>query len=301
MSPHLLKSIPFRFMRWKFGIEGTGEKSERDLEAKLAETIRGATALDAAVVLAFDAVFDKSGAIDDPNTHLYVTNDYVIELAARHKNMLFGCSVHPYRKDAVDEIERCVKAGAVLCKWLPIVQNFNPGDPVCIPFYDALAHFKLPLLSHTGGEKTLPQLNLSVADPDLLKLAVERGVTVIAAHCGTKSAPFEPDYLPQFIKLAREHEHFYGDTAALNMPARSYAWKTLLKDDLLRGKLVHGSDWPISSLPPVSSLGFGALRLLHEGNWMHRDVLIKRELGLGEDYWRRAGAILRIGTSLNTN
>ena len=24
------------------------------------------------------------------------------------------------------------------------------------PFYEALAHYKLPLLSHTGGEKTLP-------------------------------------------------------------------------------------------------------------------------------------------------
>lgn len=297
MSPRLLKSIPFRFMRWKFGIEGTDERSERALEAKLAETISGATGLDAAVVLAFDAVFDKQGRMDEANTHLYVTNDYVIELAQRHKNMLFGCSVHPYRTDAAAEIERCVKAGAVLCKWLPIVQNFNPADPLCIPFYEVLAHYKLPLLSHTGGEKTLPQLDLSVADPNLLIPAIERGVTVIAAHCGTKSAPGEPDFLPNFCRLAREHERFFGDTAALNLPSRSYAWKTLLADNALRGKIVHGSDWPILSLPPVSSLGLGSLRLLAEKNWMHRDVLIKRQLGLGEDYWRRAGEILRIATS----
>ena len=40
-------------------------------------------------------------------------------------------------------------AGAVLLKWLPIVQNFNPADERCFPFYEALAHHKLPLLSHT--------------------------------------------------------------------------------------------------------------------------------------------------------
>ena len=41
--------------------------------------------------------------------------------------------------EAVEELERCVKAGAVLMKWLPIVQNFNPADPRCEPFYEALA------------------------------------------------------------------------------------------------------------------------------------------------------------------
>ncbi len=203
MSQRLLKSLPFRFMRWRLGIEGNDEKSERRLESLLAQTIDQTRELDAAVVLAFDAVHDRDGRLDEANTHLYVTNDYVIELAQRHPKMLFGASVHPYRKDAVTEIERCVAAGAVLLKWLPIVQNFNPADERCFPFYDALAHHQLPLLSHTGGEKTLPRLDESVADPMLLVPALERGVTVIAAHCGTRSWWGEPDYLPQFIRLAR--------------------------------------------------------------------------------------------------
>jgi uncharacterized protein len=294
MSPRILQSIPFRIMRWKLGITGADEKSERAVEDKLAETIRGAKKLDAVVVLAFDAVYDGEGRRDEANTHLYVTNDYVIELAARHKNMLFGCSVHPYRKDAVAEIERCVKAGAVLLKWLPIVQNFNPADARCIPFYEALAHYKLPLLSHTGGEKTLPCLDLSVADPMLLLPAIERGVTVIAAHCGTRSAPSETGFLPHFSKLARQHEKFFGDTSALNLPTRSYAWHTLLNDKTLRDKLVHGSDWPVPSLPPISQLGLGGLRLFSQPNWMYRDVLIKEQLGLDDDYWQRAGRVLGV-------
>jgi predicted TIM-barrel fold metal-dependent hydrolase len=295
MSQRLLNSLPFRFMRWKLGITGNDERSERQLEALLANTIAGAVELDAAVILAFDAVHDGDGRLDEANTHLYVTNDYVIELAQRHSKMLFGASVHPYRKDAVTELERCVKAGAVLLKWLPIVQNFNPADPRCFPFYEALAHYKLPLLSHTGGEKTLPRLDESVADPLLLVPALERGVTVIAAHCGTKSWWGEPDYLANFVKLARQYEHCYGDTAALNIPARWYAFDTVLSDPLLRSKLVHGSDWPIISLPRPKALGTaGTFEVMREKNWMRRDILIKQKFGLDDAYWNRAARILRL-------
>jgi uncharacterized protein len=60
--------------------------------------------------------------------------------------MLFGASIHPYRKDAVAELERCVGLGAVLLKWLPVVPDFNPADQRCFPFYEALAHHRLRVL-----------------------------------------------------------------------------------------------------------------------------------------------------------
>src|SRR5688500_10157908 len=81
MSPRLLGSVPFLFMRWKFGLVGADARTEAALERRLARTIDGTPELDAAVVLAFDAVYDRdSGRRDDARTHLYVTNDYVIEL-----------------------------------------------------------------------------------------------------------------------------------------------------------------------------------------------------------------------------
>jgi predicted TIM-barrel fold metal-dependent hydrolase len=295
MSPSLLKSLPFRFMRWRLGLKGEDERTERDFEALLAKTIRGTERLDAAVVLAFDAVHDEAGRRDDANTHFYVTNDYAIELASRNPQMLFGASVHPYRKDAVAELERCVKAGAVLMKWLPITQNFNPADRRCFPFYEALAHHKLTLLSHTGGEKSLPTPNKAVADPNLLLPALHRGVTVIAAHCGTRSGTADVDYVPEFLRLAREHEHFYGDTSALNLPTRSYAYDAVLKDRVVREKLVHGSDWPIPPVPPAGQLGIRtSLKLWGEGNWMRRDVRVKQAIGFDDAYWSRAAKVLRI-------
>lgn len=295
MSQKLLNSIPFRFMQRRLGLPGRDATTERALEAKLKETIDGTEKLDAVAVLAFDAVHDEEGRMDLANTHLYVTNDYVIELAQRHPKMLFGASVHPYRKDAVAELERCSKAGAVLAKWLPLTQNFNPADPRCFPFYEALAHFKIPLLSHTGFEQSLPTIRPDVADPMLLLPAVERGVTIIAAHCGTRSMPWNHCYLSSFVRLAREYEHFYGDTSALNLPTRSYAYRTVTKDPVLRNKLVHGSDWPIIPVPPALSIGWGeGIRLWKERNWMRRDMLIKEKLELDDAYWQRAGKILRL-------
>jgi predicted TIM-barrel fold metal-dependent hydrolase len=282
-------------MRWRLGIKGYDGATERQLEAKLVETVDETTRLDAVVVLAFDAVHDVDGRLDEAKTHFYVTNDYVIELARRHPKVLFGASVHPYRKDAVAELERCVKAGAVLMKWLPITQDMNPADERCIPFYEALAHHKLPLLSHTGGEKSLPNLDTTVADPRLLEPALRRGVTVIAAHCGTRSVPSETDYLPEFIRMAHEFERFFGDTSALSLPTRSYAYEKVLRDPLVRSKLLHGSDWPIIAVPPVMDCGLRcALTLMRDANWMRRDVRIKDRLGFDEAYWHRAAQVLRM-------
>ena len=294
-SGRLLSSVAFRFMRWRLGIGRLDSGADRRLEARLCKTIVGTEKLDAAVILAFDAVHTNDGQFDRRNTHLYVKNDYAAELSRRYSNMLFGCSVHPYRKDAVAEVERCAEMGAVLMKWLPLTQCFNPSDDRCIPVYEALAHHKLPLLSHTGGENALPTLDRTVADPMLLEPALKRGVIVIAAHCGTRASPFGQDFLPQFMKLAHDYEHFYGDTSALSLPTRSYAYKQITDDPVVRRKLVHGSDWPILPMPPGMSLGLvSACDLWLEPNWMRRDVLIKQCLGFDEQYWRRAATILRM-------
>ena len=293
-SAHLLRTLPFRFMRWRLGMKGADASTERALERKFGQLMAETPQVDAAVVLAFDAVYTDAGEFDRANTHLYVTNGYVLELSRQRKNVLFGASVHPYRSDALEQLEWCLARGAVLLKWLPIVQGFDPSDPRCLPMYEMLAHHKVPLLAHTGGEKSLPNVNPHVADPRLLVPALERGVTVIGAHCGTKSAPGERDFLPEWCRMAREYEHFYGDTAALNLPTRCYAYRTILNDPLLRSKLVHGSDWPILPLPPLS-VGFGrVVELMGEENWIRRDVMIKESLGLDRDYWLRAAKVLRL-------
>jgi predicted TIM-barrel fold metal-dependent hydrolase len=294
-SAKLQNTAAFRFMRWRLGFSGDDLTRERQIESKLVETLNGTPELDAAVVLAFDSVYTDDGQFDTPRTQFYVSNDYVIDLCRQHPKMRFGASVNPLRKDAIAELERCIAAGAVLLKWLPIVQGFNPADERCFPFYEALAHYKLPLLAHTGGEKSLIRLNDEYADPKLLEPALQRGVTVIAAHCGTRSAPFEPDYFDEFARLLHRYENCYGDTAALNLPTRMRVYEKILNDPFVMSRLVHGSDWPIIPFPPPIRLGPKvAMEMMHERNWMRRDLLIKQRLGFDRPYWERGAKLLRL-------
>src|SRR5262249_5295322 len=111
----------------------------------------------------------------------------------------------------------------------------------------------------------------------------------------TRSQPFGKNYLPQFVRMAKEHEHFYGDTSALCLPTRSYAFRTILRDEAVRRKTVHGSDWPVISIPPLRVGLRTALRLLMTtGNWVRRDVLTKRALGFDDEYFHRLDKLLRI-------
>lgn len=298
ISARTRRGLTFHWMRHQLGIPyGVSDATiERTLERALATSVAGTPELDAVVLLAFNAVYTAEGVMDEPATHMYVSNDYVMSLAARHPRVLFGASIHPYRQDAVAEVERCARAGAVLCKWLPITQRIDPADRRCIPMYDALAHFGLPLLSHTGWEHVLPRLDPTVASPARLVRALERGVTVIAAHCGTGVVPGEGSYRAEFMRLAREHERLYGDTAGMSLPNQWGDYDALLADDVVRAKLVHGSDWPIPAYPRPWRHGWRNSRaLLAERNQLRRDVLIKRALGFDDAYWRRAGQeVLRV-------
>ncbi len=294
MSTRLLKSFPFRFLRWNFSLGEPDETTDAKLESLLVSQLDDCPELDAAVVLAFDAVYDRQGTRLDADTHLFVENDYVIDLAGRHRKILFGASIHPYRKDAIAELERCVQAGAALVKWLPITQGIDPSDPKCYPFYEALAHHGVPLLSHTGGETMLPNLN-RLADPTLLMPALRRGVTVIAAHCATRSTFAEPDYLSSFVRMCHDHERFFGDSSAINLPTRWHAYKPILSDPVVRSKIIHGSDWPVLPVPHPVRLGVGkTFELLDEPNWLKRDIRIKQALGFTDEDFVRGSRVLRV-------
>ena len=225
-----------------------------------------------------------------------VTNDYVAQIAREQPRVLLGASIHPYRRDAVEELERCIRLGAVLVKWLPLVQGFDPADDRCVPFYEALAHYRMPLLCHTGAENALPMLAPQYADPRLLIPALKMGVKVIAAHCATRVFAWETNFVPHFLRMLEDYEHLYGDTAAINAPGRWAIYHRILGRRGVREKLVHGSDWPIFPMPVVPRLGVRrSLALLRESNWLRRDVLIKREIGLDDEYWHRAAKVLGLG------
>ena len=56
------------------------------------------------------------------------------------------------------ELERCLAEGAVMLKCLPNCQNIDWNDRRYTAFLERMAAAGLPLLAHTGSERTMPVL-----------------------------------------------------------------------------------------------------------------------------------------------
>ena len=74
-------------------------------EEKLIELIEGST-LDAVLLLAMDYPYDSEGNNRKDYAKFYVPNDHVLHLAKRYSQIIPACSIHPARKDAIEELER---------------------------------------------------------------------------------------------------------------------------------------------------------------------------------------------------
>ena len=135
--------------------------SDETLHAATLRTVREC-GLDQVVALALDPVYDsETGARDETRSHMWVSNDYVVELAADQSGkFLFGCSVHPYDPRFVERVRTCVDRGAVLIKWLPSAQQIDLADKRVLAALEFLATAKngrpLPLLLHVGHEYAIP-------------------------------------------------------------------------------------------------------------------------------------------------
>jgi hypothetical protein len=267
------------------------------IRSRLARAIAGMRVVNRIVALALDAVYDDSGRRDARRTNFYVANDYVLELARADTRFLPGVSVNPKRWDALDEIDRCVEQGAVLLKWLPNCQGFDPTDPALVPFYRRLAEARLPLLCHTGPEYALTASRGRAVRLGFLRLALDEGVTVIAAHGGGADVRDPGRAFSTTARMLLDYPNLYADTSAFTQPNRTWFLRRFLRHPELHEKLVHGSDVP---LPVIPWLFLGRLplreiiRLSQVANPMDRDCLIKQALGFPAGIFRRASGLLRM-------
>lgn len=276
------------------------EAAEDDINARAWQQLAGRvrqSPLDKAVLLALDGVVAADGHPHPELTRLCVANDFVHHAAAQHPELLFGASIHPYRPDAMDRLARCVAQGACLVKWIPSAQRIDPAAPRCFSFYDALAHYGIPLLTHTGVEHTLGMRRSRYNHPRRLIPALERGVTVIAAHCGVHMFLHEPSYFRAWARLARDYENLYGDTGAFAVVTRVPQLRRICRDDVLRNKLVYGSDYPgIPSPLWCWQLGLCEARAAaQQTNPILRNLSVMQGLGMPVSVTERAHDALGIG------
>ena len=250
ISPRFRRSLSFRFLARSLELPSGSDVALNEAYADgllaAAETARES---DRFVVLALDRPYSEVGLPLEPDLH--VPDTVVAALCARSKKLLLGASVHPYRADALEALDDAKAQGAVLIKWLPNSQAIDPASRLCLPFFKRLRELGLPLLCHTGDEHTIPVRGQNLGDPRRLEPALDAGVTVIAAHAGTRGG-FGPQlYLGSMVDLCNRQPGLFLECSGCCTPGRYGALRDLLRIPGLRERWVFGSDYPVPIVWPL--------------------------------------------------
>lgn len=221
------------------------------------------------LLYAFDEAVDAQGQARPEWTTFHVPNRYAAEVAqALPERFVWVASIHPYRPDALAQLEGAIEAGAVALKWLPSSMNIDLRDARLAPFYARLAAARLPLIVHCGEEKAVPGAGREdLGNPLLLRAPLAAGVRVIVAHCASLGQALDLDLarprpVPAFDLFARLMDEpawqglLLGDVSALfQFNRRPEVWQQILLRQDWHARLLHGSDYPLPGVGPLYRLG----------------------------------------------
>lgn len=298
LTPAITDSPNFQMLASRLRLHERAKTVDESYVLALAEHLQQ-SGLQAGLVLAQDAVYDDRGEPDWARTPFYVPNDYLFEIAARYPQWMLPCvSINPDRKDALTELERCVERGAGALKIHPPIQGVDLADRKHTRFFQRCAALNIVVLVHTGHEHSSPIIDVGLANPRKLELALDQGCTVVACHCGTGRQGDHPDMLPDFLAMIRRYTNLWGDTSVLGSLGRSRDFIRLLDDPLACERLLHGSDFPFPAIPTAFAGRIGAMeapRLQVMSSLIHQDYALKEALGVGRASAERAARLLTPG------
>lgn len=262
------------------------------------------------MLLAFDYHHTEAGERVLDRSSFHTPNEYAARLAQRHPDRFeWIASVHPYRRDCVEALEWAVAHGARAVKWLPPAMGMNPASPLCDRFYEAMTRLRIPLLTHAGEEAAVEGGEAqALGNPLLLRRPLERGVTVIVAHCASLGTNRDLDLgangpatenFNLFARLLEEPRYIgklFGDISAMTQVNRLGApIETLLQRPAWHGRLLNGSDYPLPAVMPLFSMtnmvarGYitdaqaQVLSAIRRYNPLLFDFLLKRTLSFGNN------------------
>lgn len=169
---------------------------------------------------------------------------------------------------------------------MPIIQNIDPSAERHRAYYEKLVELDLPLLTHVGDEDSFTKTNNALGDPHLLRLPLECGVRVIAAHVASSGESEGQDNVQRLLEMMPEFPNLFADISTLTQINRKKHLHFVLNDPRLEGRLMYGTDYPLTNTPLVTSLQFFmnlSLRqiwdILRTRNSWDRDVKLKAALG----------------------
>lgn len=298
VAPLFMRRVTFRLLKLRHGMNARQmrESADADWAADVADRVRRSE-LTHAVVLGFDGVYDRAGALDRARSQMIIPPRWVFEVCRRHPELLPGPSINPHRADAMERLEECIEGGAVLIKWLPATQGIDPASPALRPFYRRLAEAGIPILVHSGGtEGTFAQVNPALKDLRRIIPPLREGVKMIVAHCGAPVAyARDADQVPLLRTMLGEFPHLWVDNSGMANPSRWMHLPRFAHDPDVSPRVLHGSDFPVPSNAFWYARRLGARRALaldRIRNRMQRDIEMKRALGFPDDALTRPAQVL---------
>ncbi len=212
-------------------------------------------------ILAFDHNYNSDGTINYDKSEFYVSNDYMLEVYEKYPDLFIPViSVHPYRQDALQELEKLAKKGVKWIKWLPNAQGIDASNPRIDEYYKMMKKYNMILLTHVGEEQAVEaEEDQKLGNPLLFRRPLDMGVKIVMAHCASLGKDEDLDNnnkkVPSFelfMRLMNEKKYenlLYGEISATTQFNRlPTPILTLLENPNLHKRLVNGSDYPLPAI-----------------------------------------------------
>eukprot|EP01101_Sappina_pedata_P009914 TRINITY_DN6121_c0_g1_i1.p1 TRINITY_DN6121_c0_g1~~TRINITY_DN6121_c0_g1_i1.p1 ORF type:complete len:416 (-),score=119.87 TRINITY_DN6121_c0_g1_i1:128-1354(-) len=266
---------PYKIIKFHAFMQGAGvqnlDNCDREYAERLVKLIRCAREhgpWGKHFLLAMDAWYEEDGIKSVEKTGLYVPNEYVMKIVEEFPDCFEPCiSVHPYRADAIDELDRYAKKGVRMVKWLPNSMGIDPANEKCIAFYKKIRESNMVLLVHVGHENSIDMGGViqEYGNPLRLRCPLDQGVKVIAAHCASEGSNIDLDSEDKhsesnfrlFLRLMDEEKYkslLYADISSMTAFKRvGEPLTTILARKDLHGRLVNGSDYVVPAIRMVVS------------------------------------------------
>ena len=216
-----------------------------------------------ACIFAFDQFYEKDGIPVPEKTGMYVPNEYVFKIAQEFPNHFIPVmSINPYRKDAIQELEKYAALGGRIMKWLPNSMGIELDDQHIEEFYEKMIELNVTLITHTGDEHSVDGgfLDNRLGNPLKLEYPLNLGVRIIAAHCATEGCYDHDGKIEAFRLFMNLMENpkyenlLYADISAITAFKRIGYLPELLERGDLHHRFIYGSDYPIPAINPIIQL-----------------------------------------------
>jgi predicted TIM-barrel fold metal-dependent hydrolase len=257
---HWIERLKFAIYKSASGIQHE-ENADQEYIERLVKLIDGMHPYNMKFfILAFDKHYNKAGEEDLSHTSFYVPNEYIVSLALQYPQFFVPVvSIHPYRKDALQALDKWHKQGVRYIKWLPNSQGIVPSDKDIIPFYKKMAEYNMVLITHTGEERAVEgEAFQRLGNPQLLQLPLQYGVTVIMAHLATlglcedlENAEREVSCFQLAIEMLEDKRYektLFADISAITQYNRTDKLEHILDKQSLHHRFINGSDYPLPAI-----------------------------------------------------